>query len=129
MLTRALRVEEVGMANAVTHFEIHGRDGRKSQDFYSSLFGWSIDADNPMNYGMVPAPDGEGIGGGIAQAMGEPMVTVYVEVEDLDATLKAAESLGGKTILPPSDVLGGPRLAQFADPDGNVIGLTQAGTM
>lgn len=118
------------MANAVTHFEIHGRDGKKTQDFYASLFGWSIDADNPMNYGMVSAPGGEGIGGGIAQAMdNEPSVTIYVEVEDLDATLKTAESLGGTTILPPSDVPGGPRLAQFADPDGNVIGLTQTGSM
>jgi predicted enzyme related to lactoylglutathione lyase len=117
------------MANAVTHFEIHGRDGKKTQEFYVSLFGWSIDANNPMNYGMVSAPGGEGIGGGITQAMGEPTVTVYVEVDDLDATLKAAESLGGKTVLPASDVPGGPRLAQFADPDGNVIGLTQAGSM
>ena len=82
-----------------------------------------------MNYGIVSAPNGEGIGGGIAQAMDQPMVTVYVEVEDLDATLKTAESLGGKTILPLSDVPGGPKLAQFADPDGNIIGLTQAGTL
>jgi len=117
------------MGNPVTHFEIHGRDGKKTQDFYASVFGWSVDADNPMNYGMVPAPDGKGIGGGIAEAMGDPMVTIYVEVEDLASTLATAESLGGKTILPPSDVPGGPRLAQFADPDGNVIGLTQAGTM
>jgi predicted enzyme related to lactoylglutathione lyase len=117
------------MTNPVTHFEIHGRDGKKAQEFYSSLFGWSVDADNSMNYGMVPAPDGVGIGGGISQAMHEPMVTVYVEVEDLDATLKMAESLGGKTVLPASDVPGGPSLAQFADPDGNIIGLTKAGTM
>jgi predicted enzyme related to lactoylglutathione lyase len=33
-------LKEVGMANAVTHFEIHGRDGKKAQDFYASLFGW-----------------------------------------------------------------------------------------
>lgn len=117
------------MPNPVTHFEIHGRDGKETQDFYAALFGWVVDANNPMNYGIVAAQDGEGIGGGIAEAMGEPMVTVYVEVPDLDATLEKAESLGGKTILPPADVPGGPRLAQFADPDGNVIGLTQAGTM
>jgi predicted enzyme related to lactoylglutathione lyase len=117
------------MANPVTHFEIHGRDGAKSQEFYSSLFGWDVDADNEMNYGIVSAPEGKGIGGGIATAQSEPMVTIYVEVEDLDVTIKTAESLGGKTILPPSDVPGGPRLALFADPDGNVIGLTQTGTM
>jgi uncharacterized protein len=117
------------MANPVTHFEIHGRDGKKTQAFYASLFGWTVDADNPMDYGMVSAQEGEGIGGGIAQAQGQPMVTVYVEVEDLEATLKTAESLGGKTVLPPSDVPGGPKLALFADPDGNLIGLAQAGTM
>ena len=82
-----------------------------------------------MDYGMVAATDGAGIGGGVAAAQGEPMVTVYVEVADLDSTLKQAEALGGKTVMPPMDVPGGPKLAQFADPDGNVIGLTQAGTM
>jgi predicted enzyme related to lactoylglutathione lyase len=112
------------------HFEIIGRDGKRSQDFYASLFGWSIDASNPMNYGIVAAPDGKGIGGGVAAAMdGKPMVTVYVEVADLAAALQKAESLGGKTTMPPMDVPGGPRIAMFSDPDGNAIGLMQAGTM
>jgi predicted enzyme related to lactoylglutathione lyase len=48
---------------------------------------------------------------------------VYVQVEDLDAALAKAEKLGGKTILPPSQVPGGPKLAMFADPAGNVTGL------
>ena len=47
------------MTNPVTHFEIHGNDGKKAQDFYAAVFGWSIDANNPMNYGIVSA-DGEG---------------------------------------------------------------------
>jgi predicted enzyme related to lactoylglutathione lyase len=29
-------------------------------------------------------------------------------------------------VLPPSDVPGGPRLAMFADPDGNITGIMQA---
>ncbi len=117
------------MANVVNHFEIHGIDGKKAQAFYEALFGWSIDANNPMEYGMVSA-EGEGIGGGISKSMdGKPMVTVYVEVADLDATLAQVQQLGGTTVMPPADVPGGPRLAQFADLDGNVIGLTQAGTM
>ena len=57
------------------------------------------------------------------------MVTIYVEVPDLDAALAKVQANGGSTVLPPSDVPGGPKLAQFADPDGNVIGLTRAGTM
>jgi predicted enzyme related to lactoylglutathione lyase len=117
------------MANKIVHFEILGKDGKKIQSFYSSLFGWSIDANNPMDYGMV-SPEQVGMGGGVSASQdGKPFVTVYVEVADLDATLKQVESLGGKTTMPPMDVPGGPKLAMFSDPEGNVIGLTQAGTM
>jgi len=115
------------MADKVTHFEIHGKDGKRLQKFYASLFGWKVDANNPMNYGMV-SPEQGGIGGGITKS-DAPMVTFYVEVADPAAALKKAESLGGKTIMPPMDVPGGPRIAQFADPEGNVIGLVQAGSM
>ena len=117
------------MANKVVHFEVLGKDGKRLQDFYGSLFGWKIDASNPMQYGMVNG-DETGIGGGIAANQdGSPQVTFYVEVPDLNAALKKAESLGGKTVNPPMDVPGGPTLAHFADPDGNVIGLTKAGSM
>ena len=117
------------MPSPVLHFEILGRDGKKAQQFYASLFGWAIDASNPMEYGLVAAPDGRGIGGGVAGSETEPSVTVYVEVADLAAALAKAESLGGKIVSPPMDVPGGPSIAQFADPDGNVIGLMKAGTM
>jgi len=120
--------------NPVTWFEIVGRDGKKLQDFYASLLDWKIDANNPMNYGMVPHDHGDGehgIGGGIAgsQDATTAMVTVYVEVADIPATLKKAESMGGKTVMPQMDVPGGPTIAQFADPEGNVIGLMKAGSM
>lgn len=114
------------MAHPVTHFEIIGKDGKKSQEFYAKLFGWNVDANNPMSYGMVAAPDGRGIGGGVAQAQdGQPRVTFYVEADDLAAMLKQAESLGGRTVMPPMDVPGGPTIAMFADPDGNVVGLAK----
>jgi len=54
---------------------------------------------------------------------GSRRVSVYVRVENLQATLDRAERLGGKTVVPPTEVPGGPRLAMFADPAGNVTGL------
>jgi hypothetical protein len=116
------------MGQKVVHFEILGRDGKKTQDFYSKLFDWKVDANNPMNYGMVDAGSA-GIGGGLAQAQDKPMLTVYVEVADLVATLKKAEELGGKTVMPPMDVPGGPSIAQFQDADGNAVGILKAGSM
>lgn len=114
------------MPNPVVHFEIIGKDWKKLQDFYSKLFGWHIDANNPMNYGMVDTHTGKGIGGGIGNDQsGNKRVTVYAEVDDLAATLKKAEALGGKTIMPPTDVPGGPTLAMFTDPEGNIFGITK----
>ena len=116
------------MADKVIHFEVCGKDGKRLQQFYASLFGWKVDANNPMQYGMV-SPEPGGIGGGISPAESGPMVTFYVEVADPEAALSKAERLGGRTVMPPMDVPGGPRIAQFADPEGNVIGLLKAGSM
>ena len=73
--------------------------------------------------------DDSGLGGGIATGQpGEPSrVRIYIEVEDLSAYLEKAESLGGKTIMEPADVPGGPRLAMFTDPEGHIVGMIQAG--
>ncbi|MGH7862944.1 MAG: VOC family protein [Candidatus Dormibacteraceae bacterium] len=117
------------MANPVVHFEVIGEDGAKLQSFYSHVFGWTINADNPYKYGMVQAAE-HGIAGGVAG--GDPDdrgVTVYIEVPDLDQALAAVQSAGGHTVAPPMDVQGGPRMAQFADPEGHRVGLIQAGTM
>jgi hypothetical protein len=115
------------MADKVMHFEIHGKDGKRLQEFYASLFGWKIDANNPMQYGLV-SPEPGGIGGGIAQSPTAPRVTVYVEVADPAEALRKAERLGAKTLMEPHDVPGGPRIAMFEDPEGNAIGLLKAGS-
>ena len=58
------------MGQPVVHFEIIGKDGDKLMSYYSDLFGWEFDSDNPMNYGVVHREanvnsDGVGIGGGV----------------------------------------------------------------
>ena len=112
------------MGAPVVRFEIMGGKGNQLEEFYKELFGWKIDSNNPMKYGMVDTGSPGGINGGVGTGQdGRNRVSVYIEVESLDATLAKAEKLGGKTILPPSQVPGGPQLAMFADPAGNVAGL------
>jgi len=117
------------MANPVVHFEVTGKDGKKLQNFYSSTFGWKVNADNPMDYGIVDAADtGGGIGGGISAGDGgSTSVTFYISVDDPDAYLKKVEAAGGKTIMPVTEIPGMVILAQFADPEGNVVGLVKEG--
>ena len=119
------------MGNPVIHFEVTGKDGAKLASFFSDLFGWQIDTNNPLSYGTVAreqnvGADGVGIGGGVGTAPqgGDGLVTFYVGVPDVDASLAKAESLGGTRLFGPAEVPGTPIvLGQFADPEGHVIGL------
>lgn len=117
------------MAAPVTHFEINARDSKRANQFYSSLFGWSIepmgDATTGMIYGMVNTGVKMGINGGIGQtqAGGPPGVTFYVQVEDVQSHLDRVLALGGRVIVPLTDVPGMVTFAQFADPEGNIVGI------
>jgi predicted enzyme related to lactoylglutathione lyase len=118
--------EEIVVPNPVIHFEIIGTDWKKLQGFYRDLFGWNIDVHEDFQYGSV-APEGKGIGGGIGGDMGGgKRVTVYIEVDDPQAYLDKAEQLGGKTLMPPTQVMEDVNIAMFSDPEGNVTGLLKA---
>ena len=41
------------MGQPVTRFEIVGRDAQRLQRYYSELFGWEINSDNPNDYGVI----------------------------------------------------------------------------
>ncbi len=117
------------MPNPVVHFEICGADAGKTQQFYSKLFDWPLEIHEGMNYGMVSAQGDGSIGGGlgVAQDGASPYVTVYVQVDDLQAYLDKAESLGGSTLMPPTPIPGIGSFAWFSDPDGVNIGLYKPG--
>ena len=121
------------MGQPVVHFEITGKDAEKLTSYYSQLFGWEIDSDNPINYGIVQREgnvnaDGVGIGGGIGAAPeGHPgHVTFYVEVPDVEAALAKAESLGGSRIMGPDKVAEGVEIGLFNDPEGHMVGLVKS---
>ena len=119
-------------APAVAWFEITGADGPNLQRFYAGLFDWHIQAAadgaaGNAGYGLVQAGP-NGIAGGIGAAQdGSPgQVTFYVEVDDPAAYLRKAEQLGGRTIVPPTEVPEyGLTFAFFADPEGHVVGLSR----
>lgn len=116
------------MGNAVAFFEIAGSDGTKLRQFYADLFGWQITGvPGDADYGLVAA-EAPGIAGGIGRSQhGVPgYATFYVEVDDPKASLARAEELGGKTIVPPTEVPGWDlTFVLFADPEGHLVGLAR----
>jgi len=106
--------------------ELVSKDPEASKQFYTDLLGWTS-MDMPMpngNYtmfmigerpvaGLVQMPEGKG----------DACTTWidYITVEDLDATVAKAESLGAKMCMPPTEVPGKGRFAGLSDPQGAPI--------
>jgi uncharacterized protein len=107
------------MPNPVIHFEIGCSDRAKTQAFFGSLFDWQMQDAGPAT--MIATG---GIGGHMTALGHEPhhYTIFYVQVDDVQAYLDKAGSLGGKTLVPPVDIPTG-TFAWFADPEGNTIGL------
>jgi len=86
-----------GAGRPVAWMEVVGKDGERLNCFFSDLFGWETAEVAPgSHYGVMDASP-HGIGGGIGKSQQGPgHVTFFVEVEDLEATLRDVERLGGK---------------------------------
>lgn len=115
------------MAHPVIHFEIGCHDGSKTREFFANLFDWEI-TDTESAF-MIDTGGERAISGHIVELGGEwgNYVTVYVEVEDLETYLAKANDLGGRTLVPPVTLPGRGSFAWLASPEGNILGLWQAG--
>jgi predicted enzyme related to lactoylglutathione lyase len=110
-------------------FELYVNDFEKSKKFYSELFGWKFNQSLSMGESYWNISTGEGsLSGGLMKKTipghSGQAVVLYVETDDIDATLNKAISLGGKTETGKtliSDSAG--YFALFTDIDGNVVGL------
>jgi predicted enzyme related to lactoylglutathione lyase len=54
-----------------------------------------------------------------------PKTAFYVSTTDINASLEEAGKLGGKTLVPRTELPGGTILGFFTDPEGNAVGLVE----
>lgn len=113
--------------HSIVHVEIPGTDPAASSKFYAGLFDWKVEVDPGFDYHMFQADPGPA--GAFVKAGESPMsykvgeVLIYVSTDDIDATLAKAETLGGKTLTPKTEIPGVGWFGIFADPAGNRIAL------
>ncbi len=111
------------MGSPVVHFEIRSSDPDATRAFYGKLFGWTFPDGGMPGYTYVESGVEGAIPGGISPLQGgDPLVTFFVGVEDVAATLQAATAAGGTVVQPATDVPG-VRFGVFADPLGQVVGV------
>ncbi len=110
--------------------ELQTTDTNKAKEFYGNLLGWTFhDHNTPnMQYTMIKV-DGKDIGGIMACPSNDKKVPPhwmsYINVIDLNSTVKKAQELGGILQVPPTEV---PDMGSFAliqDPTGAYIAFWQ----
>ena len=114
------------MANPVVHFEIRSSDPDATRAFFGKLFDWKFPEGGVPGYTYVDSGIEGAVPGGISPLQGGvPLVTFFVGVQDVAATLDAAVAHGGKVIQPATSVPG-VTFGLLADPNGQVVGVAQA---
>jgi len=107
-------------------YELMTPDPDGATQFYGAIAGWSIGPPigGDQDYRMIGRSDGGFAGGvlGLNEEMlregARPVWLGYIGVEDVDLTVAAAESRGGRALMPAFDIPQG-RIAMVADPQGN----------
>ena len=108
--------------------ELWTTDEKKAVEFYQATFGYSVDT-MAMPTGTYYILKKDGVPRAGLMRSSEPkahsMWLSYVSVEDCDATLRKAESLGAKVVVPSIDMPQVGRFAVLVDPVGAAIGVIQ----
>jgi uncharacterized protein len=109
--------------------ELITTDTTAAKEFYSRLFGWAI-VERPMpgmTYNILNVGDRQ-VGGLMAMPPNVPSTVpprwgVYVTVDDVDASVKLVEELGGQVKHPPTDIDESMRFALIQDPQGALLSI------
>jgi len=106
-----------------------GTDLEKDKPFYRELFGWDIQ-EGPAEaggYSLCYLKGRTVCGMGPQMNSGPPAWLTYVNVDDADTIPDKVTGNGGAVIVGPMDVMTAGRMGIFADPQGAVFGIWQAG--
>lgn len=120
-----------GMNDPVTQFQILSKSPDETAAFYGTLFGWKVDANNPMGYRRIDTGSCSGIQGGIwpAPPHAPNFVQLFVSVTDIAASIAEATRLGAKVLIPATKLPEGDEMAVLLDPHGMSFGIVrQAGS-
>jgi hypothetical protein len=99
----------------IVFFDIAGPDAPKLRTFYSTMFGWKIDANNAIK--TTP------LDGTLRQDPAEKII--YIGVPDINRKLDQIKAAGGTVDTPRTVVPKVVIFALFRDPAGNRMGLVE----
>jgi predicted enzyme related to lactoylglutathione lyase len=126
--------ERVNDPGTLTWNDLATNDVDAAKDFYSGLFGWSVDeletGGGPRYWSISHEGGASGRNGGMRELTPEeegvpPNWTAYFAVESIDDALAKAQELGGEVMFGPLEVPSG-RFAVLHDPQRAVFAVVEA---
>jgi len=121
--------EQKAKPGAIAWTDLTVPDAERLRDFYGAVAGWRSEPVSMGDYNdFVMAPvDGPPVAG-VCHARGAnaglpPHWLIYINVTDLDSSLKRCVELGGKIVAQPRSAGGHGRYAVIEDPAGAVAAL------
>jgi uncharacterized protein len=115
----------VNAPGALSWNELASPDLDASKEFYSSLFGWTVEPFEGSPQPYLTIKNGEANNGGIRELDSPgppPHWLVYFAIDDIDQGLAKVEQLGGVKHAGPMDI-GIAKIAVVADPQGAIFAL------
>ena len=117
----------------LSRFAINADDVPRARDFYQKVFGWKFEPWGPPNFYVIHTGDAPpGGAGGLLQerrelAPGGRMIgfECTIVVPDIDGTIRAIESSGGKMVTEKFLIPTVCTVAYFQDTEGNVAGISE----
>lgn len=109
--------------------ELATTDAEAAKKFYTELLGWTLKKSDAvgMEYNEIAIGGGQQFGGlyQMTPEFGDAPShwMAYVAVDDVDASARRVEELGGKVCVPPTDIPNTGRFCVITDPTGATISL------
>jgi predicted enzyme related to lactoylglutathione lyase len=115
----------------IVHIEFAGANPAALSKFYADAFGWKISSFPEFDYYTFNTGGDAGggfptLGGQLDFKLNEPLV--YIDTDDIDASLAKIKSLGGEALSPATEVPGQGWFATFRDVAGNRLALWKTTT-
>ncbi|MBE7469084.1 MAG: VOC family protein [Anaerolineae bacterium] len=120
---RHIGAQLVNQPGALCWNELATRNPQKSSEFYTQLFGWTAQTQPMGETNYTVFKNGDNMNAGMIEMTAEwgdipPHWMVYLTVTDCDASAEKVTALGGKILVPPTDIPDMGRFAVVQDPQG-----------
>ena len=118
-------------ANPVCWWELASHDGIKTVAFLNTVFDWNLEFDEKLGFFTMPTDDADkqAFAGGGVFTLGKaklPFMTLYIQVDDIDARAKLVEEAGGYIVEAPFEIISGTKICLFNEPAGVTFAMMQS---